>query len=168
MTENEANMRGKYLDARVAVRNSAIEKSRPDDVDRANTLDTFLDEMLAEYAEKTGFSIEELFLAMAARRNYWAVNFYQRANFPALEKVHFFDTMDELNAAINANEGFRCPKCDGVSSKPYHCTVGTCDWKAGGLFRTLGKGTHIATRDTFLTHGKVDEIFMPVCMEVAA
>ncbi len=131
---------------------------------RAVALETFVTEIIAHYSEKLGFTEIEILKALEKRRNYCAVNYYQAANFPRLDDVHIYETQAELLEKIDARE-FRCPSCSGISSNPYECNAGDCDWKSYGLFKTLGKGYRFTIRESFLEHGKIDEIFMPVIFE---
>jgi len=70
---------------------------------------------------------------------------------------------------IIRQHGFRCPMCGGVSNNPVECDTGcnmpgtdkVCDWKAYGLFGTLGKGVTVVNGNSML-HGS---IFKPIIME---
>ncbi|MCP4427419.1 MAG: hypothetical protein GY803_23265 [Chloroflexi bacterium] len=135
--------------------------------ERAEKFDVFLDEMLPEYAAALGVGVEECLAAIEAKRNYSAINYYQRANFPSLDNVTLFDSMEQLHAAIDVKQGFRCPSCGGVSVDAYGCTLDGCDWKSWGLLGTMGHGLFVATKDTLIGRGRVDEIFMSICMEAA-
>jgi hypothetical protein len=141
---------------------------------RAERLEAFLRRMLAEYSEKLGLPQEEILKALESKRTYSCLNYYQGANFPSLEGVRVFETREELKAAFPAMQ-FRCPSCHGLSTNPYTCNTGivrkdkkVCDWKAWGLFRTLGEGLRLTVKEGFLEHPRVEEIFMPVELERAA
>ena len=132
--------------------------------------ETFLRGILADYSKNLGLPEADILAALEARRNYSAVNYYQAANFPLLEGIKVFETQAELRAAIPLMK-FRCPACEGISTDPYTCNSGeiksgkVCDWKAWGLFRTVGKGFRFTIKEGFLERPKVDEIFMPVDFE---
>ena len=131
---------------------------------RAKRLEAFLNEMLAEYSKALGMNKTAILRALENRRDYSAINYYQRAKFPKLEGVRVFDTEEEVRQ-ICASKKFRCPACEGVSTDPYDCDAGECDWKSYGLLHTLGKGLRVVCKDTFLENGMVHEIFMPLELE---
>lgn len=126
------------------------------------------------YAEKTGLSPEAILDAWDAGRNYWYMNYFQDANQPLLDaaNVRVFQTVDEIWQSIG-DKGFRCPYCNGVSKDPSKCDSGlqvkrlngkgleTCNWKAYGLFRDLGKGVHLFCVEKM----RSQLIFMPIAWE---
>lgn len=114
------------------------------------------------YAEKTGLQATEILDAWEKGRDYWYMNYYQESNQPTIqgERVRVFDTVDGMLAAIGKPE-FRCPKCNGVSSSPYECSVEPCDWKVYGLFRDLGKGVYVFVKEK--VRGEL--LFMPLAWE---
>ena len=132
----------------------------------------FAVERAQHYEDKTGVPAGELLTAWENERNYWYVNFYQDCNQPLINanSVRVFDTPADLLAAIGT-QGFRCPRCRGVSRSPYECNSGVklstngeeieCDWKAYGLFRTLGKGVYVFVKSAL----RGEQIFMPVAWE---
>jgi hypothetical protein len=136
----------------------------------ADEVEAFILKLLPEYAVALGLSQEAVLEAIETKRDYWAPNYYQAANFPSLKDVRVFETQVELRAAIPSMK-FRCPHCGGISTDPYDCNSGIevggkrCDWKTYGLFRTLGKGFRFTIKEGFLERPRVDEIFMPVEME---
>ena len=125
---------------------------------------------VAHYAEKTGIPAADILDSWEARRDYWYMNYYQETNQPEIkgDNVRVFDTTADLLAAIGKRE-FRCPACGGVSSNPYVCntgkTMGTrgevCNWKAYGLFGTMGRGTSVYVKEKLAC----ENIFMPVAWE---
>lgn len=128
----------------------------------------WMDSMIREYAEVLGITPEATFTAMEANRRYWSANYYQQANFPPLGKVRVFDTQADLETAIPNGTRFRCPACDGSSNHPTVCDSGhkfgdkVCDWKAFGLFRTMGKGFRCVVKERALKgEVQVFEIFWP-------
>lgn len=141
---------------------------------RAKSLEVFLRKMLADYSKNLGLPEADILAAIESKRDYSAINYYQEANFPSLEGVRVFDTLEALKAAIPSKK-FRCPSCGGISTDPYECNSGVfvggdkhaCNWKAYGLFRTAGKGFRFTIKDSFLEKPRVDEIFMPVDFEDA-
>jgi len=137
-------------------------------------LEEFLRKMLADYSKNLELPPVDILKAIESKRNYSAINYYQEANFPSLEGVKVFETLDDLKAAIPSKK-FRCPICGGISTNPYKCNSGVakdgdekvCDWKAYGLLRTAGKGLRFTIKDSFLEKPYVDEIFMPIDFEEA-
>lgn len=120
------------------------------------------------YAEKTGLHPDEILNAWEEQRDYWYQNYYQEANQPEItaDTVRVFENVEELLNSIG-DQGFRCPSCEGVSKKPYSCSSGVeingkvCDWKAYGLFGTLGKGITVFVKDKV----RIETIFMPIAWE---
>lgn len=145
--------------------------------ERAIRLEAFLRKMLGGYSAVLGISQADLLVAFEKRRSYSAINYYQEANFPDLSGVVLLESLDEFKRLYPSGK-YRCPACDGESSNPYECDTGlpvgkgkeshACDWKAYGLFGTMGKGLRVAFRNGFLEHGGIEEIFMPVEVVSAA
>lgn len=134
-------------------------------------------ERAEHYAEKTGLAASAILDAWETNRDYWYMNYYQESNQPRLggERVRVFETKDDLLTAVG-KLGFRCPKCNGVSTSPYVCDSGettndfaagrgqiVCDWKVYGLFSDLGRGVHVFVKSEM--RGSL--IFMPVAWEQA-
>jgi len=141
---------------------------------RAVELDTFIRSVTAEYAPVLGMTELEVLSAIEKRRDYSAVNYYQRANFPSLKSVRMFETRDDFRAAI-PSKTFRCPSCKGASHDPQDCDTGikdkdgnACNWKSYGFLGTLGAGASIVIKADFLEDGRVYEIFMPTDFEKTA
>lgn len=134
--------------------------------ERATELEQFLNETLDNYSEVLGFDRLEILKSIEARRDYSVMNYYQRANFPLLENVTIFESLEAFKNRCPSHE-FICPNCGGISKDPETCDSGKvikgkeCDWKAYGLFGTLGKGCQLVIKDTFLQNGAVYKIFMP-------
>lgn len=143
--------------------------------ERSRQLESFLDERIGQYAEKFSIDKGELLEMFEEARDYSAINFYQEAHFPSLDNVRVFQNMAELKKSVG-NLGFECPCCGGVSTDAYRCDSGLamdkdgkiCDWKAGGLFKTLGKGVNVAVVDLFLEAPTIEHIFMPIAWKEAA
>jgi hypothetical protein len=126
------------------------------------------------YAEKTGCEASEILDVWENARNYWYMNYYQESNQPEIkaDSVKIFETIDDLLKSIG-KDGFRCPRCKGVSTDPYECNSGVivknikdkndgpCNWKGYGLFQDLGKGIYIFVKDKL----KGERIFMPISWE---
>ena len=139
--------------------------------ERANQLEKFLNETLENYSQKLGFTKVEILMAIEGRRDYSAINYYQRANFPLLENVTVFANKEEYQAKCPSGQ-FTCPHCGGISTDPQECNSGrkikearklkVCNWKSYGLFRTMGKGYQLVIKDTFLKDGTVYHIFKPI------
>lgn len=134
---------------------------------RAAELEKFLISMLAEYSEVLGLPQAEILDAIEKVRDYSVVNFYQRSNFPILKEVSLYRNLADFRQHYPSGR-YTCPACSGVSTNPYECDSGIeangkkCDWKAYGLFGTMGKGLRVAFTEDFLRRPRVDEIFMPV------
>lgn len=134
----------------------------------------WVQELANHYEERTGIDAIEIFEAWEKRRSYWFMNFYQDANQPLIdEKVRVFDDSEAFLQSIG-DKGFRCPACGAVSKNPYQCDAGTvtdgkvCDWKAYGLFGTMGKGSHAVLRRGPEGNLVQAGIFKPIAWEVAA
>lgn len=139
---------------------------------RAAQLRAFLANKLAEYSQVLGETEANLLEAIEKHRTYSAVNYYQEANFPSLQGVTLIDDVADFKRRFPSGK-YTCPMCAGESTDPYNCNSGKivdskpCNWKAYGLFGTMGKGLRIALRNRFLEHPKVDEIFAPVEISAA-
>ncbi len=151
---------------------------RHDNIKRANEMrerfDKHIARVLPEYAKAFNMTEEQVWRALEDRRSYWSANYYQEANQPRLDGVLVFKTTEEMMAAIEPQKGFRCPMCNGVSKNHETCDSGEemapgqpCDWKAGGLLRTLGKGLRVVVVEQFLNNGVIHEIFMPIALEAS-
>lgn len=121
------------------------------------------------YSEKLGLNWKDILNSWENQRDYWYMNYYQEAHQPKIEgnNVRVFETVDEMLASI-VEMKFRCPACGGISTDPYACNSGLeikkgkiCDWKAYGLFGTLGKGVTVYCKDKL----RSETIFMPVAWE---
>lgn len=137
--------------------------------ERASLVENLIMTRFSEYSKVLGYSLEEILEAMEKRRTYSAVNFYQKANFPKLDEVEVFATLDDFKKKYPSGK-YRCPSCDGISTHPYVCASGdlmsngkVCDWKAYGFLGTLGKGLRFTFKEVFLENPVIDEIFQPVC-----
>ena len=136
---------------------------------RAVEIETFVRKMAAEYSAALNIAESDLLAAIEAKRTYTAINYYQAANFPSLDGVKILENLDEFKRLYPSGK-YRCPACDGISSDPYACNSGVvrseegepCNWKAYGLFGTLGKGLRITLRERFIDRPMIDEIFMPI------
>lgn len=129
-----------------------------------------------EYAVAASLTVEEVVEAWEKDRDYWYMNYYQECEQPSLNgkmKVFVFENVDEFRKSAEG-KGFRCPYCGGATTLPQKCDSGlkvelingkkkkeTCNWSAGGLFRTLGKGAQIFLKDRAMTF----EVFMPIAWE---
>ena len=97
--------------------------------------------MIESYSEKLNVPIDEVVDNFEANRTYSWPNYYQKINFPnidKLESVSVYESMDEFH---EKNKLFKCPACGNVYSHPTDCEHrlkhdGICDWTAGGLFKT--------------------------------
>jgi hypothetical protein len=130
----------------------------------------FVNGITLHYSNRLGFSQLEILEAMEKRRTYWSMNFYQAANFPRIgKKVEVFENLKGFYTKFPSHK-YICPLCEGQSNNPQICDTGLaaktnsgiCDWKAFGLFGTLGKGYSFLIKDSFLDEPKVYNIFMPL------
>lgn len=125
------------------------------------------------YADKTNISWEDLLDIWENKRDCWYMNYYQEASYPECnEKVKVFNNIEEFRKSVG-NLGFRCPYCNSISTYPTTCDSGTlvklinkkgkhmCNWSAGGLFGTLGKGSKVFIKDI----GVPLNIFTPIAWE---
>ncbi|MDO8728535.1 MAG: hypothetical protein Q7K26_01440 [bacterium] len=134
---------------------------------RANDLLMFITKTLCEYSRILGQSEPDILMAIEAKRDYSASNYYQEANFPSLESVVLFDDIEAFKKRYPSGK-YRCPSCSGESTNPYECNAVSstkkdpCNWKSYGLFGTLGKGLRVALKNEFLSRPKIDEIFSPI------
>ena len=140
---------------------------------RANRLEKFIRAMLNEYSAVLGFSEIEILTELEKIRDYSAINYYQLANFPPLKDVHVHDTVEQLRTDFPSGK-FVCPNCKGISTDCSTCNSGLivdngiannglpCDWKAWGLFRTMGRGYRFVVKEEFLNRPVVHEVFMPL------
>lgn len=121
-----------------------------------------------QYAERTGLTPESILDAWEQARTYWYMNYYQEAHQPVIAdgKVRVFETVADLRDSIGT-DGFRCPRCAGISKDPFTCDSGvevdgkTCDWKVYGLLGHLGKGIAVFVKEKL----RGESIFMPVAWE---
>ena len=125
-------------------------------------------ERARHYGEALSMEPAKVLNAWEKDRSYWYMNYYQELNQPRIDASHVraFDTVDQLKASVGEAR-FRCPACGGVSSDAYACDSGVerdgnpCDWKAYGLFGTLGKGAFVYVKEKLAGQS----IFMPVAWE---
>lgn len=154
-----------------------IEKIRQnlnDDKRFADTL-VFVREKTTHYSEVLGLDKTDILEAIEGRRNYWAANFYQEANFPQIEEpVVLYATHDEMLADIKPKLGFVCSACGGITTDPNKCNSGIemsegkkCDWTTYGLFRSAN-AYRCVIKESFLEKPFVYEIFMPVSKQLSA
>jgi len=117
-------------------------------------------ERAEHYATVLGRTKEQVIESWEEDRTYWYMNYYQDIKQPMLEGVKIFDTIEQAKQSMQ-EKGFRCPKCNGVSKSGYECSCEGCDWKAYGLFNTLGKGADIYIKEVH----KLTHTFMPIAWE---
>lgn len=134
---------------------------------------SFILDICEHYAENLNIPAETIFNALENRRGYSYPNYYQKANFPRFDdpNVVVFDTKRQAENTIQASKGFVCPACNHKSENPYMCLSGfenregkVCDWSAGGLFGTLGKGYRFMVKQDFVKNPGVENIFMPIAI----
>jgi len=134
---------------------------------RIGEVQALLDRVLPEYSAVLGLTPDEVLAAIEAKRNVTAPNYYQDANFPRLDDVTVLESLEAFAAAYPSGK-YVCPACGGHSTNYSACNTGierdgkVCNWKAYGLFGTMGKGMRVIVKPTFLEHPRVHEIFIPV------
>jgi hypothetical protein len=128
----------------------------------------FVNGITFHYANRLGFTQQEVLQALEDKRTYWSANYYQSANFPRISKrVAVYETMDDFHKDCPSSK-YMCPACNSVSTNSSVCDSGVvikgkkCDWKAYGLFGTIGKGYRFLIKKEFLTEPHIYNIFMPV------
>lgn len=136
--------------------------------ERKINVKALIDRVTKEYSKAFDMSENEVLELMEKNRNVNCVNWYQDSNFPKLEDIRIFKSVEELRASIGEMK-FQCPCCLGTSTNPNVCNSGVkkdkkiCDWKSYGLFGTLGKGFRFAVIEEFKNgQGFLHEIFMPL------
>jgi len=136
--------------------------------ERADELEQFIRSVLVDYSAVLGLSQEHILSCIEEKRDYIAVNYYQRANFPLIGDIDVYNSAIALQVRFPSGK-FVCPNCGKLSTHPTTCNSGhimengkPCDWKAWGLFHTLGKGYRFVIKDDFLSDPVVHEIFMPL------
>jgi len=116
------------------------------------------------YSQKTGIPPEDLLDRFEEKRDYWYMNYYQESQQPKIDgdsiEVRVFETFEDYRESIG-KIGFRCPRCERISNDPVVCDQPGCDWKAYGLFGTLGKGVSVFVKDGI----HLANIFKPVAWE---
>lgn len=127
--------------------------------ERAGQIETFLRIRIKEYSERLKISQETILEQMEKRRTYSVENYYQPANFPSLEKITVFETMDEYIEKYPSRK-HTCPSCGEVGDKNTECDK--CGWKSWGLLKNLGKGFEFVIKEDFLERPVVYDIFQPI------
>lgn len=132
----------------------------------------FIQSTVEHYAQVLALPKLDILRSFEASRDYSAPNYYQESTFPRLDvgDVLIVDNLDDFRRRFPSGH-YRCPCCNGISTNAYTCNsgllVGTpeshvCDWKAYGLFRTMGKGLRVVLKSHFLERPVVTEIFNPL------
>lgn len=130
----------------------------------------FVIDRAKHYAETLQLSIDDVLTAWEKKREYWWLNYYQDCNQPLIEITGTLKVFDTYQQAVDAfgKQGFRCPCCGGVSTKPFECDSGLpmpegkiCNWKSYGFLRCLGKGVTVIVKEDC----SITELFMPIAWE---
>lgn len=138
--------------------------------ERATRVEDLIRRKTKQYAEILGYTPTEILEKLEGKRNYSACNYYQEANFPDLSEITIFNAKEDFKKAFPSSK-YRCPACKGISTHLTVCNSGLpiennqekiCDWKAYGLFGTMGKGFRFVVKESFLEHPVVFEIFNPI------
>lgn len=117
------------------------------------------------YAKKLNISQQEVLYLWEKNRTYWALNYYQQANFPKItaKDVYFFNSSNDFHKRFPSRQ-YICPACNSISTNMMICNSGkeidgkVCDWKSFGLFGCLGKGITVILKDNL----KPIQIFKPI------
>lgn len=128
---------------------------------KAEKVKHVLDTRLENYSKHTGFTKDEILIALEKNRNVNTVNYYQECNLPLFEDVYVFDSIDDFKIKYPSGKSI-CPACGKESTNFYQCTQPKCDWKVYGLLSDLGKGIKVIIKDKFLEYPKAQKIFKPV------
>lgn len=145
----------------------------PQESERVKGFQKTIADICTHYGEFFNVEPVKIFKALEKSRDYTYANFYQWIKFPRLDdgKVMIFETTADLNDKIQFEKRFRCPNCYGISRSPYTCNSGkivtgkTCDWKAHGLFKTMGRGLLLIVKSRWMEKPGVHECFMPIAFE---
>lgn len=118
--------------------------------------------MIESYSEKLNIPIDEIVESFEKSRDYSWPNYYQKANFPDLDKIETVSIYETLDEFKQSNKKFKCPSCGNIYDHPTNCEHrikkdGICDWTAGGLFQ-LGLHHVVIKSITLVPIG----IFQPV------
>ena len=137
--------------------------------ERSIEVDGFVRSLIKNYSFVLSISEQDILNSLETRRDYTAVNYYQKANFPLLDDS--IDVFEDKEAFLKRfpSKKFTCPMCNGISTNPQTCNSGklmdkkkVCDWKSYGLFRTMGKGYRFIIKKDFLLAPVVYDIFRPI------
>lgn len=140
--------------------------------ERAERVEAFIRNRVAQYSEILGFTPIEILTAFQKAKNVNAPNYYQQAIIPDIAGVTIFENAKEFRECFPSRR-YVCPSCEGISTNMTVCDSGKpmnnsgeiCDWKAYGLFGTLGKGFRFLVKEGFLEKSVVYEIFKPIELE---
>lgn len=143
--------------------------------ERAQHLEGLIRQRIPQYAKALGLTEAEVLLAMENKRTWAALNYYEKYLQP-IDRIRVFDSQDSFFSEFPSGK-YRCPSCGGISSDPYECDTGIiiknistgaetpCNWKAYGLFGTMGKGLSVLLKKEFIEHPHASEIFLPIELE---
>ena len=139
--------------------------------ERAERVEAFIRKRVDQYSERLGFTPIEILTAFQKAKDVNAPNYYQQAVIPDIADVIIFENAKEFRECFPSRR-YVCPGCDGISTNMTVCDSGKpmnnsepCDWKAFGLFGTLGKGFRFLVKEGFLEKSVVYEIFKPIELE---
>jgi len=96
--------------------------------------------MVKDYSKKLNIPVDDVVDSFEDARDYSWPNYYQKSNFPDLEKIEDVTVYETLEDFKNENKKFKCPSCGNEYHHPTQCEHrikedGICDWTAGGLFQ---------------------------------
>lgn len=132
----------------------------------------FIQCTVEHYAQALDLPKLDILRSLETARDYSAPNYYQESTFPRLDEgsVLIVDNLEDFRRRFPSGQ-YRCPSCGGISTNAYACDSGqqvgsplphVCNWKAYGLFGTMGKGLRVVLKSHFLERPVVTEIFNPV------
>lgn len=137
--------------------------------EREQSVRKLIETFLPNWSEKLGFSQLEILKSIEKNRQVNSVNHYQESNFPLLNEVAVYETLNDFKK-MHKHQGFRCPSCGNVSTNPQECdhNPAECNWKSYGFFGCLGKDYKFLIKESFLDDGVVYKVFQPVSLEVSS
>lgn len=122
-----------------------------------------------QYAAVMGKTHLEFLTVYAAARQCNYTNWFNESRLPDLSEVMIFENTQEFIKRFPSGKSI-CPACGGESTDFQECNTGkvvdkkgnVCDWKAYGLFRTMGKGIQVILKDKIEGFPSPVTLFKPI------
>lgn len=158
----------------------SIAKSYSDKEDEQKEMRLEVERIVQTYSKLLNLEPDNVLASLERNRDKPPSRYYSDASYPSkTDDIIVFENEEDLEKRAQPEKGFRCPHCKGVSKHPYICDTGIklvlmnsngkkkpCNWKAFGLFGTLGKGMTFTIKDGWLKDKPfIDDSFMPIAME---